>query len=188
MRLILLFALVLCFNAYGQTQILWDEAVQGDIVDNFPTPAAIPALVEGTNYLAGEVELHPFAENAYVGDSDYFAITIPEGFYLQSINLNSDGLLYIGFGDPVYTETDVEWTHLLLSPANGDLLTQMGLSPLPAGSYGMYIMNNDTANAPTTAHYNLTMAAVPEPSTLVLVAGAIVGISVRGFRVFRPRA
>lgn len=169
----------------GQVQILWDEAVQGDIVDNFPEPILIFPLSEGSFQLSAEVDSEYLGPHAWITDADYFYIQVPDGLYLESVILNSDKPISIGLGDPVATDLDIEWTYMISPPQNGNILSQIGLSSLPAGSYGIYILSWNLTQDPVTAHYSLKMSVVPEATSLILSGIGMIALLVLRSRV-RP--
>ena len=103
-----------------------------------------------------------------------FVFTVPTGQVLTAIQLQSDNLiLWAWIGNPGFGIQ----TGFTPIPANGDLLPQMGLTGLGAGSYGMYIESHDTAHAPITTHYSLNFHVPESVPTFALLAFGFVGVA-----------
>jgi hypothetical protein len=162
----------------------YNEATDGDLSGNTAAPTALGALSLGANNLSATYG---------AGDFDLFTYTIPAGFRLNSIIVNSfagGGVSFTGL------ESGSTWTAGLATSVNPavllgwahfgsivptDILDDIGSAPgaidftppLQAGTYTMLIQ--DTGATHSTSW---TFNVVPEPSSFVLAltAGGLIGV------------
>lgn len=166
---------------------LWNEGTQGDLSDDRLNPSAF-ALPAGGSTLRGVLE----GVSDDVVDRDYFSITIPQGFQLDSISLDAytstDFLAFIGLApgavfpfDPATVNADDLLGYALFGPfdVGGDLLAKIGqngqgfTAPLAAGTYTFWAQQTGDFTE-YTATFNVS--AVPAPGVLSLVGITAVGL------------
>jgi len=182
---------------------VYDEAVNGDLSNNGPTPTSI-SILAGSNQIFGTTG------RAAAIDRDYFTVTIPTGFALTSMTLlpgsTSGGISFVGieagsvFNIPPTASDAVGllgWWHYGPDDINANLLPLMAVpsqgssgfgTSLGAGSYSFWVQD---FNAGTFSYgFNLTVgtaaAAVPEPATSSMVIGGI-GLFAAALRRRFPR-
>lgn len=162
--------------AFGQGTILWDEAVNGKLSEDYQHPTALPTLGLGTNSLIGSVEYIDYGSIGFRSD-DVVLIRLPDSFRVVSLVLASDHPVLVWFGTSGF---DSEWGHAF--GTTGDLLPQ--IADLVPGEYGMYVGNGDFNSGSFTPHYRLdfVVEAIPEPASLWLLLG---GLGWLGFRSWR---
>ena len=68
----LMVGLVLASSAYGQGTILWDEAVNGPLSNDFAHPTSLSTMQMGSNSVRGATEYFDFGGNGAVAP-DYFS-------------------------------------------------------------------------------------------------------------------
>ena len=167
----------------------WSEAVNGDFSNNGLAPSFV-FLQEGISIISGT------SGRAVIDglvDKDYFTITIPEGFTLDSMEI-LPGTLSVGDGSFIALMAGPQFT---VPPdtqtANGmmgwllfgdgsigfDVLQLMSFpifgssgydTPLPAGQYSFWVQ--ETGVGVATYAFAVQVTAVPEPATaLTLLAG-----------------
>jgi hypothetical protein len=161
----LLCACTLLPQTYAQSWIVWDEAVNGPLSHDIPTP--LGTFTIGTNTVIGASEAIPTGGNWSIYE-DYFSFSIPANTTLTSVHLTVDRQIAAWIGNSSFT-SELGYT---INPPNGELLTQWQLNELPAGTYGMYTKNYDFQNVTTIANYRLDfiVVPVPEPGTWALLA------------------
>lgn len=173
--------LVALMATSARAGVVWDEGVDGDLSNDRLAPDAV-SLSVGGNLLIGSV---------VGGDRDYLTITIPNGAVLSGLSLDAytstDDWSFIGiqagstFTEPP-TGTDpanlLGWV-LFGTPNEGtDILDDMGtgddaigfIPPLAAGEYTLWIQ--ETSSKLSGYTFNLQVTAVPEASSLAMLAAA----------------
>ena len=168
----LLFSAILTTTAaFGQTTILWNESVNGEL--SFVLPATPLGTVQvGTDSIIGSAELTPFGAG-WGADDNLFTFSVPSNLQVVKVQLTVDRPIDAWIGDQSFSYQYGD----ALSPSNGDLLTQWGINSLDSGVYGMYISDFDLESYPTAANYQLDFVVepVPEPSPVgLLLLGTIV--------------
>jgi hypothetical protein len=179
------FAALLAFTAAAvcsRATVIWDEAINGGLSQDYVTATALPAFGVGSNTVLGQAQIVPF-RFGWTTYTDYFTFSLPDATKVTSIVLNADDTnLWIWIGTPDFA-TQLGFVGFLGAgwgvppPSNGDLLPQMSLSGLSAGTYGMYISDRSTDSVARVSNYSLdfNVGAAPVPdsgsvATLVLVA------------------
>jgi hypothetical protein len=182
----------------GTVSTGWNEAINGDFSNNGLTPSFV-SLALGSNEVRGTTGRDA---STLLVDRDYFTITIPEGYFLESM-IVMDGTTDIGFGsfiglmagntfpiDPnTFTaEGMLGWTLYDSGNVGGDLLLFMAgpangssgfTPPLPAGNYSFWVQETGVGVANYVFQMNVT--AVPEPATALSLLGglALLGAALR---------
>jgi len=181
---------------------VYDEAVNGDLSNNGPTPTSI-ALLTGSNQIFGTTG------RAAAIDRDYFTVTIPTGLSLTSLTLlpgsSSGGISFIGieagsvFNVPPTASDAVGllgWWHYSPADINTNLLPVMAvpsqgssgfITPLGSGSYSFWVQD---FNAGSFSYgFDLTVGAgstaVPEPATYSTVIAGVATLAAAFRRRFR---
>lgn len=174
------------------------EAVNGDLSNDRLDPTHL-VLSAGANTLTGTTVTLPAPAGR---DFDYLTLTVPAGLQFDSLVLTAyggDDLTFVGMvaGTPFnVAPTDpaasipprlLGWVHMTPALIGSDLFRVMTAQTVPApvigftaplrsGDYSFWIQEAGAA----TVDYALTfnVSAVPEPSTLMLLApGALVGLA-----------
>jgi hypothetical protein len=144
-------------TAMANTQVLWDESVNGPLSGSYERPSVLPNIALGTNIIRGSVEIIPSQYGATTFP-DEFLLSIPAGLRVEHVILSSDiTSLWVWIGDSGFEHQ----LGFVGDPTNGDILAQMGLAKIESGNYGMYIQN--VGAAPSTAHYQLSFEATVAP-------------------------
>lgn len=175
--------LAVCWIALAATSaragVIWDESVDGDLSGDRLAPSSA-SLSVGGNLLLGSV---------LGGDRDYLTITVPVGTVLSALSLDSyistDDWSFIGiqagttFTEPP-TGTDpanlLGWSLFGTALVGTDILDDMGtgddaigfVPPLAAGQYTLWIQ--ETSSKLSAYTFNLQVSAVPEASSLAMLA------------------
>ncbi|MEL6556198.1 MAG: hypothetical protein AAFQ63_22485, partial [Cyanobacteria bacterium J06621_11] len=157
----------------------YDEAISGDISDNPNAPLTLD-LSEGTNRLSA---------TSGGGDQEYVTVTVPDGFQLDAINLESftpNDVAFIGvqegstFTEPLDDTADVSeflgYTLFGTSAVGTDILDNIGNGsnganfggqgfegPLPAGTY-TFGLQQLGADSDYTLVFNVGEATVAPPT------------------------
>ncbi|HTM54073.1 MAG TPA: PEP-CTERM sorting domain-containing protein [Pirellulales bacterium] len=165
------------------------ESVNGDLSGNVAAPTSLGTLGVGATTVSATFG---------GGDFDLFSFILGPGTRLNSITLGSyngtsfsftalesGGTWTAGLGGAVNPAVLLGWTHISGGLVGTDILDNMGAAspaigftpPLLAGTYTMEIQ--DTGGAVSGS---FTLNVVPEPSTFVLAALALVGLSTSQLR------
>jgi hypothetical protein len=119
-------------------------------------------------------------------EGDYFRFQVGDNLKASSLSIVTDGPLRMWIGDPSFGDP----TYGFVSrPVDGDVFSQMGISSLSAGSYGMYIESeNAGTGSPNTSNYHLdfSITAVPEPSIFAFSIIGCIALMAFRYRFFRP--
>lgn len=166
---------------------VYDEAVDGDLSDDWLAPMQFPAFGLGLS----TVTMSVVDSNALSGDRDYFTITIPAGFELLSLDLLS---LDAGGGDDVaflaaQAGNQVTVDPLAPNPAPllgwiltdqinvgtdiQELLVGAANTPLGPGQYSFWVQQ--TGQDLTTLSLGFNVGIIPTPGTVGLVGLAAIG-------------
>lgn len=180
--------LALASAAVAGPGFVYDEAVDGDLSDDWLAPTQLPAFGLGLSVVTMSV----VDSNETFGDRDYFTITIPAGFQLNSLDLlfldanGGDDIAFIGVqaGDQVTVDplfpnpapllgfaltqqsdvgTDIQ--ELLVGEAN---------TPLGPGQYSFWVQQ--TGQDLTTLSLGFNVGIIPTPGTLGLAGLAGLGL------------
>lgn len=186
-------ALLASLFIQGLQGSIWDEGLNGDLA---PAPGAsasspfgsatVLTFDLGVNRVKGTMGGDP--GDGIPLDRDIFTVTIPVGQQISSIEV----LTYTPSGQSFYaisSGTTISLnngaTHLsnMLVKGSGQILPTLaagaynggtGLSnPIPAGTYTIWFQETSSV---VTYDFAYTVAVVPEPSTLALLAVALAGI------------
>lgn len=160
--------------------VVWNEPVDGDFSDNYlaPTPVALsPGLNQVLGFIAGEDDIGGF-------DRDYYTFTIPAGYQLSEITLDSyisddfQAFLGISLGSQFSVapttagiSDPLGWTLFGNSLLGQNLLPVMGqngqgfVAPLGPGAYTIW-----TQQIGPATEYVFNFVVVPAPTTAAAFA------------------
>lgn len=183
-------ALFSVFTSSATAQVAYNETIMGDLSNSGLAPTAI-TLHPGSNEIMGTT-----GRTGATIDRDYFTVTIPSHFTLNSIiELPATSVggasSFIGLqaGNQVTLSTSAAtatgllgWTHYSADEAGTDIFPLMSIAsngssgfmiPLSEGSYSFWIQD---FNAGSFAYgFDLQVAAaVPEPSTYGMIGAGVV--------------
>ena len=177
--------------------LVYDESINGDFSGDRLSPTGVSIASPGVSQING-VTGNP-GPTAATADKDYFAVTVPNGFVLDSLilsnfSLSAGNLGFLGLSpggtapDPTLSQTTLEaaligYTHLSPTMNGTDILPLIAHavgSPgfqdvLGAGTYTFWLQDT----SPTTSDpYTLTLdVRVPEPASAVLVLTGLLGLT-----------
>ncbi|MEM9446664.1 MAG: PEP-CTERM sorting domain-containing protein [Verrucomicrobiota bacterium] len=180
-----LIALYTCLiSSHSQAAVIYSELVSGDL-SGTPSSPELLVVGPGINTIIGSV-----GENGDTGatdgsDADYFTLTIPFGLSINTITIDNyftapnpagrgSFLAYkagVGFSGQEREDIDAR---SLFDSSTVNLLTDLGLTSLEAGSHSFWIQETD----PTVVDYTISYEAVPEPSTYFLIGVGLVTLVV----------
>ena len=168
-------------STQGQGTMLWDEAVNGPLSEDYFHPTQLPVLQTVTNSLFGVTEVvrtPPY----WVGHPNEFTVTVTNGMLISKVFVKVDKPnVWAWIGD---ADFGIERA-FTLNTTDGDLLSQWGLPPLSEGTYGIYLENHDHSDpviSIATFRLDFVVEAIPEPASVSLL---LVGLSGLGFRNWR---
>jgi hypothetical protein len=173
--------------ATAQAGIVADETQLGDFSNDGLAPTHF-SLVAGTNVVAGTFGASALPD---VHDLDYVSFTVPAGHVMSRFVLIDayvgGAFSFVGMqAGPALTvppdnwsiETPLlGWAHFGSSSIGRDLLPEMAVSPgsvgfttpLPSGTYSLWIMELDTSES-YRYRFGIEVVAVPGPGALATVA------------------
>jgi hypothetical protein len=158
--------LILTAAAHAQgTFVLWDESVHGSLSPSSSTPTLLAPLRAGTNSIIGTTDAVPTGGNWSLRP-DFFGFEVPNGLTVSAllIQINRPNV-WTWVGD----RTFLNQLAFVANPSSGDLLSQLRITAIRSGDYGMYMENHDLQPFTTVVNYRLDFVVVPEPSALALV-------------------
>jgi hypothetical protein len=180
-------AAILVATSGAHAAVAWDESVQGDLSNVGSSPTFV-ALSTGTNQIIGTTGNHGSGT-----DRDMFRVTVPAGFQLSSLQVLTPttplnlGFLGIQSGSQITSTASAAalagWTHYTVADRGTDVLARIGTGagavgftgPLGSGNYAFWIQDFDAGVS--TYAFDLTLAAVPEPSTAAALLMGLAGIA-----------
>jgi hypothetical protein len=180
----ILFAFIFSATAAsGQTTILWNESVNGELSQDFNSPTPFGALQLGTNSIIGATEIVPYGNNwgAY---PEFFTFEVPSNSEVTALYIQIDKPdVWAWIGDPTFSNE----LAFDVNPSIGELLSQWGLDSISPGLYGMYLLNADEQSYTTIANYQLdfVLEPIPEPGILGLLLLSAGVFTLRHCRKFR---
>jgi hypothetical protein len=176
--------------------LVYDESVNPDFSGNRLLPTGVSIASPGTSQINGVTG--NTGSTAATADRDYFTITIPNGFILNSLiltnfSMTAGNLGFLGVApggtapDPTLAPATLEaalvgYTHLSPSMNGTNILPAIGhavgspgfLESLSAGTYTFWLQ--DTSSG-TSDPYTLTLnVELPEPASLVLMLTGLGGL------------
>lgn len=159
-----------------------NESVDGDLSDDRFNPDTF-LLDPGSNLFVMSVVL---SDDAVAGDRDYFTVTVPAGFVLEDITLDSlsatgnDDVAFIGVQEGMTVDVDPQipdptpllgFTLTTQGAVGQDLIPGLtgGLLTLPAGDYAFWVQQTGSDETTLGLDFNVV---VPAPGTATLVGAA----------------
>lgn len=163
--------------AFGQSNVIWNENVQGDLSGNHLIPDTLQLNV-GSNELIGTTgfsdrdyihfnlaagqSITGIFLRSYVSDDDSAFIAVQEGTFITEDPENATVGNLLGW--KLFGSTDLG-TDIL--PAMGTNWGSMGfVPPLTGANYSFWIQQTGDPTA-----YTLDFQVVPEPATVIAVGG-----------------
>ena len=183
------FLLGMVSSTVASAGIIWDEAIDGSLsTDRFST-SYTGTLAVGNNNLIG---------STVSGINKFFSITIGANDELAAIIVDDwwslDDLGFLGVVDNSHFSVDpanidvtalLGYAHYGTLDVGNDILTTMGMgpgsqgfsAPLGSGTYSFWVRQG----GPDVAEWdlNFVVTAVPEPSTGLLLALGLIGLTAR---------
>ena len=166
---------------------VYDEAVDGDLSDDWLAPTQFVAFGAGQSIATMDV----VDSNETFGDRDYFTITIPDGFQLDSIDLlaldagGGDDVAFVGIQEGAQVTVDpnfpnpaplLGWILTQQSNVGNDILAPMiggDNTPLGAGQYSFWVQQ--TGQDVTTLSFGFNVSVIPAPAPVGLAGLAMLG-------------
>jgi len=168
---------------------VYDEAIDGDLSDDWLAPTQFPAFGVGQSIVTMSVVNSDDPEN---GDRDYFTITIPAGLQLESIVLldlfadGPDDIAFIAMQEGNQVTVDPLFPNP--APLLGWMLTQqfnvgndiLGImvgeenTPLGPGQYSFWVQQ--TGQDLTTISLGFNVGIIPAPGTVGLAGLVAIGV------------
>lgn len=182
------------FAGSATADVMWDEAIDGDLSTDYMNPTQLFSKATGSNHVIFTTV--GAADNGGEQDREYFTFTIDEGFQLSALYLSlfeTDPASNLGFigvasGTSMPTSPDAPNPTTLLGYAlvgtgdvGNDILQSMGTGagsqgfsgPLGPGSYTFWVQET----GPSTDNWDLdfvieaTTPVVPGPGVLAGLVG-----------------
>jgi hypothetical protein len=193
----------------------YDEVVSGDLSNNPAATTNIGPLTPGSNRISGTTipsgTFDPNSHSYSILDNDYVTFTVPTGYALSSLFLDTDSIiqstdrLFLGIAqgstvsvDPSFTSASglLGWTLVGESMVSGNLLPALGVSapanfPAITGATGFtgplasgqYTLWILDGDSPVAYDFKLNLVpAVPEPASWAMM---LAGIALTGFSLRR---
>jgi hypothetical protein len=167
---------------------VYDEAVDGDLSDDWLAPTQFPAFGIGQSVATMSVIN---SDDTELGDRDYFTITVPAGLQLDSITLLSldapgvDNIAFVGIQagdqvtvDPAFPNPAPLLGWLLTQDSNvGNDILSIAIgeenTPLGPGQYSFWVQQ--TGQDLTTLSFGFNISQIPTPSGVGLAGLAMLG-------------
>lgn len=183
----LISVLTIAASASAGPGFVYDEAVDGDLSDDWLSPTALPAFAQGLSVITMTV----VDSNETFGDRDYFTITIPAGFQLNSLDLllldadGGDDIAFIGAQagdqvtvDPLFPNPAPLLGFILTQQSDvgtdiQELLVGEANTPLGPGQYSFWVQQ--TGQDLTTLSLGFNVGIIPSPGTIGLAGLAAIG-------------
>jgi len=176
-----------CSMASAQN-VVWDEAVDGDLSDDWLNPTQLPTLLPGLNTVTFSVVN---SDDEVNGDRDYFTITIPAGYQMSTLDLlalSADGpddiaFLAIQVGNQVTVNPNfpnpeplLGWMLTQQQNVGNDILEIMiGQDNIPLGPGQYSFWAQQTGQDLTTMTLGFNIELIPSPGTLGVAGLAMFG-------------
>lgn len=174
----LLLASSLAGSLYGQSTVLWNESINGQLSQFAASPTSLGSLQKGTNSVLSSVEFVPTGGGpGGTLYSDFFTFSAGASTSISGVYLSVDSPIAVWIGD---TNFSIELGSVI-SPASGNLFSQIGVNSVGVGEYGIYVSNYDHGPVRSIITYRLDFIVqpIPEPITAWLL---IVGLVCFGCR------
>lgn len=178
----------LAASASAGPGFVYDEAVDGDLSDDWLAPTLFPDLQVGQSVVTMSVVN---SDDVEFGDRDYFTVTIPDGLTLLSLDLLSldagggDEIAFLGVQagdqvtvDPAFPNPAPLLGWILTQQTNvgtdiQELLVGEANTPLGPGQYSFWVQQ--TGQDLTTLSLGFEVGIIPSPGTLGLAGLAAIG-------------
>lgn len=143
-----------------------------DFSDSSATPTAIGTLDLGVNTVSGTLDSTLLAGD----DADNFRFVVDPGMLVTSVLVSISG--YGQTGDPDGVARDLATNVSDFAIAGNGLSPELLLTPFGAGSFDFQVLDTTGGGLLNnlSLSYTVTMVAVPEPATAVLLAAALLGL------------
>jgi len=168
---ILLSVILTATTNFGQTTILWNESVSGDLSQYYSIPTSLGNLQLVTNIIIGATEIEPTGNSWFV-HPEIFTIEVPNNSVVTALYIQIDSPnVWAWIGDPTFS-SGLGFTD---NASTGELLSQWAIDSIDSGVYGMYLANMNALPYTSIANYQLdfVVETVPEPGMLgMLLLGA----------------
>ena len=170
--------------AFGQGTILWDEAVDGPLANDFNRPTPLGVLRIGTNSVLAAAQFVRTGEGP--GGTlcdDYMVFAVEVGQFISATLAKSDNPVLLWLGDGGFGSELAVGN----SSASEALMLQPTLSVVSSGTYGFYVSNRQFNAPASVANYRLdfVVEAVPEPASLCLLLGGLGWLGIRAWKCAR---
>ena len=156
---------------FGQTTILWNESVNGELSQDYSTATPLGSVQVGTNIIIGATEIEPVGQN-WLRYPEDFSFRVPSGYEVTEVYIQIDKPnVWSWIGDSGFSN-EMGFT---MNSSTGNLLPQWGIGSISSGIYGVELTSLNIEPYTSIAHYELefVVEAVPEPGTFgLLLLGA----------------
>lgn len=164
-------------SSQGQGTILWDEAVNGPLSQNYEHPTILTPLQIGTNSLIG-TSLTEWKSNNWFAQADYFLFQVAEKTRVSFVGATIDTpRATFWIGDSGFAN-QIAVAEIL---SGGALLSAWGIESVPPGAYGIELFNGNLIPQTTILNYRLDFVvdAIPEPASFWLLSASLAGMQIR---------